>query len=101
MDAAAVFLCILPEWEIEETMHIPIHMTKCQDCTLFAEHVQRQTQGGALEILNDKQRCHWRQVLENEFKKDRDEDRKAELREHEQETEELNDELEKLKDKLR
>jgi archaellum component FlaC len=101
MDTAAVFSRVLPEWEIEEMMHIPIHMTKCQDCTLFAEHMQRQTQGGALEILNDKQRRHWRQVLKNEFKKDRDEDRKAELREHEQETEELNDELEKLKDKLR
>ena len=60
LDAAAIFTWVLPEWEIEENMHVPIHMKNCQLCIDFAGHVVSQTQGGTLEILNSKQWCHWR-----------------------------------------
>ena len=101
INAAAIFSRVLPEWEIEETTHIPIHMTRCQDCALFASHVASQAQGGALEILNDKQRRHWRQMLEEEFRKVQDESFQQGLKESGEETERLKDELDELKEKLR
>jgi hypothetical protein len=48
---AAILSRVLPEGEIEETTHMPIHRGNCKECIQFALHVTGQTQGGASEIL--------------------------------------------------
>jgi hypothetical protein len=75
-------------------------MMGCQDCSLFAKHVASQAQGGALEVLNNKQRRHWRQAFEGEFKKGCDESFRLGLKKGQEESGGLKDELEKLRDKL-
>ncbi|KAF8701257.1 hypothetical protein AX14_000491 [Amanita brunnescens Koide BX004] len=92
---------VLPEWEVQETTHIPMHMKNCEDCVQFALHVASQTRGGASEILIEKQKRHWRKVLEREFRKAREEGRKLTDKEKDDEIKCLNNEADKLKDKLR
>ena len=76
-------------------------MKNCQDCSLFAKHMASQAQGSALEILNDKQRCHWRLVFKGELKKSCKEGFRLGMKEGEEETGRLRDELKKLREKLR
>jgi ribonuclease HII len=80
--AASILSKVLPEWEIDETTHIPIYMTKCKDCFQFTTHIASQTQGGALEILNGKQRLHWHKVLEKEMREMKNESKQLEAREN-------------------
>ena len=60
-----------------------------------------QAQGGILEILNDKQRCHWRLVFEGELKKSHEEGFRLGMKEGKEETGRLRDKLKKLREKLR
>jgi septal ring factor EnvC (AmiA/AmiB activator) len=100
LDVATILSGVLPEWEVEETTHIPMHMKNCEDCVHFALHVASQTRGGASEILIEKQKRHWRKVLERDFKKVREDGRKLADKEKDSEIERLNNEVEDLRDKI-
>lgn len=100
LNAAAILSHVLPEWEIEETTHIPIHRGNCKDCIQFALHVTSQAQGSASNILIDKQRRHWCKVLEGEFSERLDEKRQANNKEKDEEIKQLRDEADELKDRL-
>jgi hypothetical protein len=56
LDVVMILSGMLPEWEVEETTHIPMHMKNCKDCIHFALHITSQTRSGALEILIEKQK---------------------------------------------
>ncbi|KAF8699729.1 hypothetical protein AX14_000911 [Amanita brunnescens Koide BX004] len=99
ISATSIFARVLPEWQIEEITHIPIHMTRCNQCANFATHVANQTQGGTLEILNEKQRHHWKHILEMDFRQDCEDAFRKGTQENEKEIEELKDEIQWLKDK--
>ncbi|KAF8638228.1 hypothetical protein AX14_010214 [Amanita brunnescens Koide BX004] len=77
-----------------------MHMKNCEDCVQFALHVASQTRGGTSEILIEKQKRHWRKILEREFRKAREEGRKLADKEKDDEIERLNNEADELKDKL-
>ena len=67
LNAADIFSQMRPEWQIEPKSHLPLHLSNCSDCTRFAQHVKSETSGGALEIFNQKQRHHWREILDREI----------------------------------
>ncbi len=95
LDAADLLSRVLPEWEIHETTHILLHLTKCDSCADFASHVANQTQGGALEIFIDKQRRHWRRVFEEDNRLDRKDAFQAGVRSADREIDELKDDLDR------
>jgi hypothetical protein len=100
LDVATILSGVLPEWEVEETTHIPMHMKNCEDCIHFALHVASQTRGSTSEILIEKQKRHWCKVLEKDFKKAREDGRKLTDKEKDSEIERLNNEVEDLRDKI-
>ncbi|KAF8626393.1 hypothetical protein AX15_004891 [Amanita polypyramis BW_CC] len=93
LDAVDLLSRVLLEWEIHGATHILLHLTNCDDCADFAAHVANQTQGRALEIFVDKQRRHWRRVLDEENKLDREEAFQAGTRSADREIDSLKDKL--------
>ena len=53
-------------WEIQQRLHLPLHLDGCMDCKCFAYHVADCCRGG-LEQFNQIQRNHWIQELEHEL----------------------------------
>jgi hypothetical protein len=90
IDIAAL---ILPNWEIEGTTNLLLHMHGCQDCLRFIEHVRQNLQGGALSIYLERQKKHWRQVLHDEMREEIDEAYKDGLKDGEKDIETLEDKL--------
>jgi predicted RNase H-like nuclease (RuvC/YqgF family) len=84
---------ILPNWEIETTMNLPLHLHRCHDCMLFIEHVKQNLQGGALSIYLEHQRKHWRRTLCDEMRDKLSEKYKDGLEEGERNIETLEDKL--------
>jgi hypothetical protein len=91
IDAIDIAALILPDWEIEGTTNLPLHMRGCQDCLRFIEHVRQNLQGGALSIYLERQKKHWRCVLRDEIRED--EAYKDSLKEGEKDVETLEDKL--------
>ena len=50
---------ILPDWEIDVTTNLPLHMHQCCDCVLFLRHVKENLQGGVLSLYLERQKKHW------------------------------------------
>ena len=94
-DAASVLAHIKPEWEVDQTMRLPLHMRNCADCAHFAKHVAEETQGGALALLIDKLKKHWRRELGDEVREDCNEAFRDGLREGDKKIEELEEELDR------
>jgi hypothetical protein len=67
LNASDIFSQMRSEWQIEPKSHLPLHLLNCRECALFAQHVRNETSGGALEIFNQKQRHHWREVFDKEI----------------------------------
>ena len=84
---------ILPDWEIDATTNLPLHMRHCHDCLLFAEHIKQKLQGGALSIYLEHQKKHWRHMLCDEMRDELSEAYKDSLREGEHNIETLEDKL--------
>jgi hypothetical protein len=93
IDAIDIAALILPDWEIEGTTNLLLHMHGCQDCLRFIEHVRQNLQGGALSIYLEHQKKHWRHVLHNEIREELDEAYKDSLKEGEKDVETLEDKL--------
>jgi hypothetical protein len=60
VDAINVTAQILPNWEIDVTTNMMLHLHCCRDCLLFSKHAHQYLQGGALAIYLKRQRKHWR-----------------------------------------
>jgi hypothetical protein len=93
IDAINIAALILPDWEIEGTTNLPLHMHGCQDCLRFIEHVRQNLQGGALSMYLERQKKHWRRVLRDEIREELDEAYKDGLKEGEKDVETLEDKL--------
>jgi hypothetical protein len=84
---------ILPDWEIEMTTNLLLHLRQCHNCLLFIEHVKQNLQGGALSIYLERQRKHWRRMLYDEMRDELSEKYKDGLEEGERNIEMLEDKL--------
>ena len=95
MDADTINIVsqILPDWEIEVTTNLPLHMCHCHDCLLFMEHIKQNLQGGAISIYLKCQKKHWRCMLHDEMRDELSEAYKDGLREGEHNIETLEDKL--------
>ena len=95
MDADTINIVsqILPDWEIEVTTNLPLHMCHCHDCLLFTEHIKQNLQGGAISIYLKHQKKHWRCMLHDEMRDELSEAIKDGLREGEHNIETLEDKL--------
>ena len=74
---------ILPDWEIDVNLNLPLHMHRCRDCLLFMKHVKENLQGGAMSLYLERQRKHWRHVLRDEIRDELNEAYKDGLKEGE------------------
>ena len=92
-DAINIVSQILPDWEIDATTNLPLHMHCCHDCLLFMEHVKQNLQGGALSIYLECQKKHWRHMLCNKMRDELSKAYKDGLREGEHNIEMLEDKL--------
>jgi hypothetical protein len=93
INAIDIAALILPDWEIEGTTNLLLHMCSCQDCLRFIEHVRQNLQGGTLSIYLECQKKHWRRVLRDEIREELDEAYKDGLKEGEKDIETLKDKL--------
>ena len=84
---------ILPDWEIDANLNLPLHMCRCCDCLLFTKHVKENLQGGAMLLYLECQRKHWRQVLHDEIRDELDEAYKDGLKEGERNIKTLEEKL--------
>ena len=84
---------ILPDWEIDVTMNLQLHMCQCHDCALFLRHVKENLQGGVLSLYLERQKKHWQHVLHEEMRDELSESFKDGLREGEKNIETLEDKL--------
>ncbi|KAF8630612.1 hypothetical protein AX17_005364 [Amanita inopinata Kibby_2008] len=96
-NAAAILSQITPDWEVHHETHLPLHPKQCTDCAHFSKHVVETTQGGALTIFLEKQKRHWQRVLHEEMQDKLDNTYYAGLRKGDRSISELEDELERCK----
>jgi hypothetical protein len=92
-DAISIAAQILPNWEIETTTNLPLHLHHCHDCLLFMEHIKQNLQGGALSLYLKRQRKHWRWVLHDKMRDELSKRYKDGLEEGERNIETLEDKL--------
>ena len=59
---------ILPDWEIDANLNLPLHMRRCRNCLLFTKHIKENLQGGAMLLYLKCQRKHWRCMLHDKIR---------------------------------
>ena len=82
-DAIDLASQILPDWEIDANLNLPLHMHRCRDCLLFMKHIKENLQGRAVLLYLKRQRKHWRCVLCDEIRDELDKAYKDGLKEGE------------------